>query len=372
MNVSPATRTIAATVFACVASAQLHSLSAGSCTGKGARTDWIPRGVWQGPDPVAAADRAVIEPSLAQIENLVRKTAFGSPQGFEAYPSWHYTAPPDRARLSWYAFDLALQCPSSKETGGDGELGIEIIVNPDPQYWSVSDRPRVDANGDAIYMNRVRSAGQFGSTAFFGDLNLEGITSEGAWVLFTAGDESPTLPVSREEYLQLQLFEVEGLMKNSAYQALLDAAPERKQATDGVVAMVAKSDPAQAEQLRKDFEKAERENLELARQSEEEGLAGIRAQAGEIRAQIEAMTPAERAAPAYLVGFDFVEENAPGAQAVVRGNPAFYRAGTSPLEPRLVLVRLPHNYEALNDLNRQLYRELDWAALKSLVNSPMR
>jgi hypothetical protein len=78
-------------------------------------------------------------------------------------------APPDRTRLSWYAFDLVLQCPSMKATGGDGQLGIEIIVNPDPQMWSVSDRPHRDANGDAIYINRVRGANPFGSTALFGD-----------------------------------------------------------------------------------------------------------------------------------------------------------------------------------------------------------
>lgn len=65
MNMSLATRAIVATMFACAANAQLHSLSAQSCTGKGARTDWFARGVVKGPDPVSAADRAVIEPRLS-------------------------------------------------------------------------------------------------------------------------------------------------------------------------------------------------------------------------------------------------------------------------------------------------------------------
>ena len=168
----------------------------------------------------------------------------------------------------------------------------------------------------------------------------------------------------------MRLFEVEGkpgAKKKSAYQAYLDAAPDRKKANDGVVALVAKSDPAKAERLRKDFEKAERDNGELLRQSDDQGSAGIRAVTEKIRAQMAAMTQEERAAPAYLVGYDFVEKNTPNAHSVVRQNPAFYRARTSPLEPRLVLVRLPHNYDVLNDLNRQMYRDLDWAAL---VNSP--
>jgi hypothetical protein len=98
----------------------------------------------------------------------------------------------------------------------------------------------------------------------------------------------------------------------------------------------------------------------------------LRAFTDKIRAQIAAMTPQERAAPAYLVGYDFVEPDTPNANAAVRQNPAFYRARTSPFEPRLLLVRLAHNYEVLNDLNRQIYRELDWAALKAMVNPPKR
>lgn len=361
---------IAAAMFAGAANAPLH---AQECTGEGARTEWFERAVMNGSDPVAAADLAAIEPRLAQFEDLVRKTAFGSPRGFEAYPSWHYGAPPDRARLSWYAFVLVLQCPSRKATGGDGQLGIVINVNPDPQMWSESDRPHVDAKGDSIYINKVRGATRFGATALFGDLDLESITGLGAWVLFTTGDASPTLPVSREEYLRLVLFEVEGppgAKAKSAYQEYLDGAPDRKKANDEVVAIVAKSDPAKAEQLRKDLEKAERENGELLKQSDEQGAAGLRASTDRIRAQIAAMTPAERAAPAYIVGFtDFVEADAPNAMAVVRRNPALYRARTSPFEPRLIVVRLPGNYSALNDLNRRVHRELDWAALKALVNS---
>ncbi len=361
-----------------LAGATSSSLRAQSCTGKpvpGARTEWFPRGVIKGPDPVSAADRAFIESRLASIEGLVRKTVFGTPQGYEAAPGWNYSAPLNRTRLSRYSFNLAIWCPTVKATGGDGAMAINVAINPDPQLWSESDRPRRDVNGDAIYLNRVRTANQFGSTAMFGDLNLEGITSEGAWVLFTAGDESPTLPVSREEYLRMLIFEVEGnpnAKKKSAYQEYLDAAPDRKKARDETVAIIAKSDPAKAEQLRKSLEKAEQDNGALIRQSDEQGSKGVAKFGDKLRAQLAAMTPQERAAPAYLVGLDFVERNTPNALAVVRENPAFYRARTSPLEPRLVVVRLAHNYKALIELNRQMYRELDWAALKALVASATR
>jgi hypothetical protein len=31
-------------------------------------------------------------------------------------------------------------------------------------------------------------------------------------------------------------------------------------------------------------------------------------------------------------------------------------------------VNLPHNYKQLDAVNRQMYREFDWAALKRLVS----
>jgi hypothetical protein len=86
------------------------------------------------------------------------------------------------------------------------------------------------------------------------------------------------------------------------------------------------------------------------------------------KAQIEAMTPQERAAPAYISGDNFVSPNDPNAHAVVRRNPAVYRARTSPLEPRVIVVNLPHNFKQLDAVNRQMYREFDWAALKRLVS----
>ena len=49
-----------------------------------------------------------------------------------------------------------------------------------------------------------------------------------------------------------------------------------------------------------------------------------------IRARIAAMTPAERALPAYAEGmaFDVVPQGTPDANAIVRVNPALYRTRT--------------------------------------------
>lgn len=89
-----------------------------------------------------------------------------------------------------------------------------------------------------------------------------------------------------------------------------------------------------------------------------------------LRAQIAAMSPQERASPAWVFGTqELVPAGTPQAMTVVRANPAFYRARRSPFEPRAVLVRLSVGWNEIMPVYQQMYRELDWAALKQLVNS---
>jgi hypothetical protein len=64
---------------------------------------------------------------------------------------------------------------------------------------------------------------------------------------------------------------------------------------------------------------------------------------------------------------DLVPAGLPNAHAIVRANPAFYRARQSPVEPRSMLVIMPNAYKELKDQHLQLYRELDWAAVKRLL-----
>jgi hypothetical protein len=113
------------------------------------------------------------------------------------------------------------------------------------------------------------------------------------------------------------------------------------------------------ETLRKE-EPSERAELERAQ-------ASATAAGDKLRAQIAAMTPAERAAPAWLVGFDFVPAGTPNAHAIVRMKPDFYRTRTSPVEVRAILVEIPNPYRQRQTQHRQLYEQFDWAALKRLL-----
>ena len=87
-----------------------------------------------------------------------------------------------------------------------------------------------------------------------------------------------------------------------------------------------------------------------------------------LRGQIAAMTPAERASPAFLVGDEFQSAGTPNARAVVQANPAFYRARRSPFEPRAVLVHFEGTYDPIMPQARRMYETIDWAAIKRLVN----
>jgi hypothetical protein len=52
----------------------------------------------------------------------------------------------------------------------------------------------------------------------------------------------------------------------------------------------------------------------------------------------------------------------------VRKKPSFYRAGRSPIEPRAMLVRMEGAFKPYLPQKEQLYKQLDWAAIKKMVN----
>lgn len=266
------------------------------------------------------------------------------------------------------------------------EHGADIIIwfNPNPKEWTSGDVMR-DENGDGFYLERPRSPTRFGSTATFGEFEKE--NTEGLFVLFTASGVSPTLPVSREEYLRAMIFTLEGkngekvkealaMTTKTEYQRWIEDAPARKKAHEEMVARVAIVDKSQAAKLRAEIEKTEKENTETLRKNDKqdrERLDLAKSQvslAGDgVRAQLAAMTPAERALPAFAgEPLGVVPAGTPNALAVVRANPAFYRARSSPFEPRAVLVRMRTPHKEMTAQHQQLFKDLDWAALKRLVD----
>ena len=370
------------------------SLEAQGLCGPNELGAWWPRGSG-GNRQVTAAERAIGDPNLLAAEEIVRKTSYGTPRGFAVRPLWGYSdlmtksrswghGNPTRNPLRSYAYLTLIfhGCARGDEYGS----GITIVFNPDPLSWSEGDRSALDENGDGLYYERVRSEPLFGSTATYG--HFAELNGEGIFVLFTVGGESPTVPVTREEYLRAVIFGLEGkdqsevkktleAISKTQYERWKEGAAERKKQREQIVAGAASVDPAKAAKVRADLENADRvageahlKNEPAERAELEKMRANVTAGGDKMRARIAAMTPAERAAPAYVYEtlLDVAPAGTPNAKAVVRVNPEFYRTRRTPLEPRAILVRI-RNDDYLPEQLQQMYREFDWSAIKRLLTT---
>ena len=137
------------------------------------------------------------------------------------------------------------------------------------------------------------------------------------------------------------------------------------------LAALAAQNPAAVSKTRAEMEKAEKgagEFLKMAADQErDDGAAKVTRVLGTYRARLAAMTPQDRATHAWLIGDDFVAPGTPNANAIVRRNPAFYRARKSPAEVRAILVKMPNMQDEVREQHLQAYRQFDWAALKALL-----
>jgi hypothetical protein len=106
------------------------------------------------------------------------------------------------------------------------------------------------------------------------------------------------------------------------------------------------------------------ERVELEKMKANATAAGDR-----LRAGIAAMTPAERASPAWVDGMDLVPAGSPNALAIVKRNPAFFRVRTTSSAPRAILVTVPFPHEQNKALHQQMFREFDWEALRRLLRN---
>lgn len=345
-------------------------------------TPWWPRAAFtDGSRSLTASERKTVEARLTAVEALMRKTPYATPRGFAVRPAFEYHEITDRTQLYSYGFSLVTfaRCNKYDEHGAD----ITVTFNPDPMAWSLSDRPMLDEAGDGLYVERVRAPAILGAAATFGRFQEE--NSPSFLLLFTPGNLSPTRPVTREEYVRAMIFTFEGkdaariqaaatVAAKTPYERWLADAPERKKRNEELFAVIQQVNPAGAAKMRADLEAAEREEGEKLKRNDAyersqlaKNLAAVTAPGDRLRSALAAMSAEERAAPAFLVGEELVPAGTPNASAIVRKNPAFYRAAGSPLEARVILVRMPGAYKEYRAQQAELFKQLDWAALKQLL-----
>ena len=342
---------------------------------------WWPRAVADsGSKTLTAAERATIDTRLGAVEALMRRSPYVTGRGFAVQPWFTILGIADRTQLHSHGFTLATHAGCSKYDEGGAHL--VLTVNPDPVNWSEG-APMRDERGDGLYTERVRTPALFGATATFGRFQEQ---NNPLRVLFTTGGQSPMLPVTREEYLRAMILATEGkdqetvkaaaaIVSKTPYERWLAEAPERKKRNEELYAIVAQSNPAQAAKMRADMDKAELAETEKLRKSDpyeraqlNKNMAGLTLLGDNYRAQIAAMTPAERSAPAFLVDDNLVPAGTPNASAITRKNPSFYRAGGSPVMARAIVVYMPNARAQFSSQQAELYKQLDWAAIKKMVD----
>jgi hypothetical protein len=221
-------------------------------------------------------------------------------------------------------------------------------------------------------------------------------------LLFVRDGESPYHQLTREEVRRWQIVEEEGahgeklaekrqLLANTPYERFMAEAPERKRTRDELRgALKGLRTPAEIDAQIKEMENAERDAAaQLKAQSAEDrkqndSISGAQSIADKARASIARMSAAERKLPAWVKPegsdtlYSFGTTDTPNVARLVRPNPEFWTMHRSRVEVRSIDLDFsarcpkqpppPEVHRAL----WKLHQTIDWAALKRMVNEPMR
>ena len=367
---------------------------------------WLPRevdisGVTPAQKATAIARLEAIERVLQQIPEL------GHPDGFEVRSQFwgggrmnglHDAEMP--GSVISYSLILWFFAPS-KAIAGDGCTCLEVTVNFRPVTGPST--PEHDERGRSIYIEPTRGDPMPLATQVYDRLS----PTERSWVtvLMTSGGELPWTPVSREEFYNTLIFSNEGKdganladyrksLEKTPYQQWMEGAAKRKsdreQMFDGLLKAKIQT-AAEIAETRKTLEDTEREVAERLKASEDsdrernqQALAGSHTYADDVRAELAAMTAAERAMPAMIdralsegpnaTGERMADRDSPTALRVLTPRLDFWRARTSPVEVRGISVHFAASgtgqVPAVQKALWQAYTKLDWAALNRMLATP--
>ena len=172
----------------------------------------------------------------------------------------------------------------------------------------------------------------------------------------------------------------------------MEGAEERRRDRESALQAAAQVQPAaQVAAMRRELEAAEREMTETLRAGDAEYRASIREDvavaeeiAARIRAELLAMSPAERAMPALIArpgttgpsatGYTMATRDSQEVQRVLAHDFDFWRARRSPVEVRSIAINI-HGYlgcggSLFRNVTSQVLEKLDWAALNALLEPP--
>jgi hypothetical protein len=358
-----------------------------------ARTGWAetyaPNINYEG---ITRAERAAAMAHLRELERIFyRIPELANPTEFVVKKQFFGGSRPQMPANGTAAYSLRIwlfaRFGPDRQVAGEGCTCIEITINPYPQSQLIDEqrRPLIMEGdpGDPIP----------GATATYAG----GPTDErevSASVLFTRGTELPWEPVSREEYLRAQISDAEGpkgekaaefrqALEKTPYEVWMAEAPQRKKDRDALAAELRGIRTAEqiAEQIAA-LEASERDVTDRLKAQDDEDrkrnqeVLARPTYGDQLRARIEAMAPEERRQPALIAkNWELLPPDAPNGNRVLP-KLEFWRVRRSPVEIHSILVSMggatgmDQARTAVIHAIQQAYRNLDWTALKRLVEAP--
>ena len=390
-------------------------LLAGPAAAQAPSRGWLPREVHP-ITGVSQAQRAEAMANIDRIERILKRVPeVADPSGFEIQPviaggarqiGPGFDAAPLAGSVIEYNIGLRYYRPS-KAIAGEGGTCLAVTVN------RRTDGRLQDATGRVIYIEGDRGRPSTKPTIsdsriphavqVYGELWNVPRERSAVDVLFVTAGELPWKPVSREEFYRANLFEHEGAkgekvadvrkaMAKTPYQEWMEGAAQRKQEREATLAQMKGILPAaDIARTRQTLEASERDVTERLRRSEpehrergNEALAKVSVVGDNMRAELAAMSEAERRMPAYITdaldrgpnatGWRLTTDEAPPAWRVLTPNYDFYRARRSPSEVRSVSVSIRMSQSCLAPKIQaslwQAYHKLDWGAFNALLVQP--
>jgi hypothetical protein len=335
-----------------------------------------------------AAERATAMFALDEIQRVLEQVPeLAQPRGFEVGRQIRGgTLEFGERGVLAYNLRLWFYRESKAASGGEGRTCIEVSVN-------TSRGARFDKAGKPFFLEQVIGEPIPGATIVYEGLRWDTPTADrqSGYVMLTSRGAFPWIPFTREEYLRAQIFLSEGKngekqkelaksLEKTSYERYMEEAAERKKTREQAVAAMARAQGrAAADELRKTLEQTEREVAEQLKAAEAEERKQSREAVAnpygnDLRAQIAAMTPAERAAPAtarYGAGELVASDDLEGHR-VLTPDPEFWRSRRSRAEVHSITIAfhpaLTCAHPPIRAALEKAYQTLNWAALKRIVD----
>ncbi|HUF22073.1 MAG TPA: hypothetical protein VMP00_15130 [Burkholderiales bacterium] len=368
------------------------------------RPGWLPRDV-RIEGGITPAQRATAIANLEQIERiLLQVPELANPRGFEILPSFYGGArrlgPGQKEQpnnVIEYMLRLLFFVPT--RAAGEGCTCLTVRINHGQGLGSGEIH---DEQGRAIYIEMARGEPLPLATQVYEGL-LRTRERRFVYVLHTSGGAPPWKTVTRAEYYNAVIFDLEGkdgaklaevrtAFAKTPYQEWTEGAAKRKSDREETLrTLAAMQSAAEVASLRKTMEDTEREVTERLKASEaehrernEKALALTDSSTGKVRAELDSMTAAQRNMPALIDGTLTEGPNATGWRMAPRDSPTawrvltpdyeFWRARRSPVEVRAILVNISVGgtglVPAVHNALLNSFDKMNWSALNNLLDVP--